>query len=155
MMTRVLDIMVREDLRETRGGIYGAGIGSSIQALPEGQYQTRIQFTAEPTRVVELTDAVFAQIKSLREDGPSEANFAKAREQLRLDHEENLQDNAAWLTWMRRYLTGAEGDLDEILRIEQALDAVTPADVQAMAAAVLPEDEHVTLILYPEDFQPE
>jgi zinc protease len=155
MMTRVLDIMVREDLREARGGIYGAGIGSSIEALPAGQYQTRIQFTAEPTRVVELNDAVFAQIKDLRDNGPSAANFAKAQEQMRLDQEENLQDNAAWLTWMDRYLAGVEGSLDEILRIEDVIDAVTPEDVQAMAAAVLPDDEHVTLILHPKDFQAE
>jgi zinc protease len=152
LMTRVLDIMVREDLRETRGGIYGAGIGSSIEALPKGQYQTRVQFTAEPTRVVELTGAVFTQIKNLRDNGPDATNFAKAHAQLRLDHEENLQNNAAWLTWMDRYLSGAEGSLDEILRIGAVIDSVTPADVQALAAAVLPEDEHVTLILYPEGF---
>jgi hypothetical protein len=42
--------------------------------------------------------------------------------------------------------------LDEILRIGAVIDSVTPADVQALAAAVLPEDEHVTLILYPEGF---
>lgn len=159
MMTRVLDIMVREDLREARGGIYGAGISSSVEALPGGQYQTSIQFTAEPTRVVELTGAVFAQIKALRDNGPSAANFAKAHEQLRLDHEENLQDNGAWLTWMDRYLTGAEGTagevetLDAILRIADTIDAVTPEDVQALAAAVLPDDQHVTLILYPEGFE--
>ena len=102
-----------------------------------------------------LTGAVFTQIQELRDNGPSAANFAKAHAQLRLDHQENLQQNSAWLTWMDRYLTGAEGTLDEILRIDDVIDAVTPQDVQAVAARVLAADEHVTLILYPKDFQPE
>jgi zinc protease len=147
--------MVREDLREARGGIYGAGISSSVEVLPGGQYQTRIQFTAEPTRVVELTEAVFAQVQSLRDNGPSAENFAKAQEQMRLDHEENLETNSAWLTWMERYLTGVEGSLDQILRIDEMIDTITPEDVQTMAAAVLDADDHVTLILYPQDFQPQ
>ena len=153
LMTRVLDIMVREDLREARGGIYGADISSRVRALPSGQYQTQIQFTAEPTRVVELTEAVFTQIRDLRDNGPSATNFAKAHEALRLDHEENLQDNGAWMGWMDRYLTGVEGTLDDILRIDEVIDSVQPESVQAMAQAVLTEDEHVTLILYPEGFE--
>ena len=35
-MARVLDIMVREDLREERGGIYGAGISSTAEPSPKG-----------------------------------------------------------------------------------------------------------------------
>ena len=152
-MTRVLDIMVREDLREARGGIYGAGISSYAEPHPEGRYQTRITFTAEPTRVVELTDAVFAEIKNLSEKGPSAANFAKVTEQLRRDHEENLQSNDAWVSWINRYVVDAEGPLTDIGRMNEVIDALTPADIQAMAAAVLPADKHVTLVLHPQDFK--
>jgi zinc protease len=152
-MTRILDIRVREDLREERGGIYGAGITSYAEPYPAGEYQTRITFTAEPTRVVELTDAVFAEIKDLRDNGPSAANFAKAQEQLRRDQEENLQDNNAWLTWINRYAVDTEGPLADIERIDEVIATLTPADVQAMAAAVLPEDRHVMLVLHPKGFQ--
>jgi zinc protease len=153
-MTRVLDILVREDLREKRGGIYGAGISSFAELHPEGRYQTQITFTAEPTRVVELTDAVFAEIKDLRDNGPSAANFAKVKEQLRREHEENLQTNDAWINWINRYVVDEEGPLADIERIEEAIGALTPEDIQAMAAAVLPEDRHVTLVLHPQDYKP-
>jgi zinc protease len=152
--TRVLDIMVREDLREARGGIYGAGISSTAENVPTGEYQTHISFTTEPTRVVELTDAVFAQIADLRANGPSPQNFAKVHEQLRRDHEENLQDNNAWLSWLQRYLIDQEGPPTEIARIDAVIAALTPADIQAMAAAIFPEDQHVTLVLHPQDYQP-
>ena len=136
-----------------RGGIYGAGISSYAEPHPEGRYQTRITFTAEPTRVVELTDAVFAEIKDLSENGPSATNFAKVTEQLRREHEENLQSNDAWVSWINRYVVDAEGPLTDIGRINEVIDALTPADIQAMAAAVLPEDRHVTLVLHPQDFK--
>ena len=152
-MTRVLDIMVREDLREKRGGIYGAGISSYAEPHPEGRYQTQISFTAEPTRVVELTDAVFAEIKDLSENGPSATNFAKVTEQLRREHEENLQSNDAWASWINRYVVDGEGPLTDIARINDVIDALTPAEIQAMAAAVLPPDRHVTLVLHPKDFK--
>ena len=151
-MTRVLDIMVREDLREQRGGIYGAGVSSYAEPHPQGNYQTSINFTAEPTRVVELTDAVFAEIKDLRDNGPSEANLAKAKEQLRRQQEQDLQNNDAWVNWINRYVVDAEGPLTDIERIDEVINAVTPEDVQAMAAAVLPKDRHVTLVLHPKDF---
>jgi zinc protease len=153
-MTRVLDIMVREDLREARGGIYGAGISSTAEPSPHNEYQTQISFTTEPTRVVEMVEAVFAQIKDLSENGPSAANFAKVQEQLRRDHEENLQDNAAWLTWINRYVVDREGPLADVDRIDEVIAALTPEEVQAMAAAVLPPDRHVTLVLHPQGFEP-
>jgi zinc protease len=152
--TRVLDIMVREDLREERGGIYGAGISSTAENFPTGEYQTQISFTTEPTRVVELTDAVFAQIADLRENGPSPENFAKVHEQLRRDHEENRQDNNAWLTWINRYLVDQEGPLTEIERIDEVIAALTPSAIQAVANAIFPEDQHVTLVLHPQGYQP-
>ena len=153
MVEGVLDILVREDLREARGGIYGAGIGSTVAVVPEENYQVSIQFTAEPTRVVELVDAVFTQVNDLRDNGPSDVNFEKVREQLRRNHEENLENNSAWLAWMDRYLTTGEGEPADILRIQAAIDSVTPGQVQAMAQQVLPTDEHVLLVLHPENFE--
>ncbi len=100
-----------------------------------------------------MTDAVFAEIKDLSENGPSATNFAKVTEQLRREHEENLQSNDAWVSWINRYVVDAEGPLTDIGRINDVIDALTPADIQAMAAAVLPEDRHVTLVLHPQDFK--
>jgi zinc protease len=150
----VLDIMVIDDLREERGGIYGADISATAEAFPTGEYEAYISFTAEPTRVVELTDAVFAELQTLRESGPSGENFAKAQEQLRSQHEENLESNDAWLTWINRFVVDAEGPLEDALRIGAAIDDLAPADVQATAQAVFPGDRHVTLVQYPEDFTP-
>ena len=64
-----------------------------------------------------------------------------------------MQDNNAWLTWINRYVVDEEGHLADIERIDEVIDTITPEDIQTMAAAVLPEDRHVTLVLHPKDFQ--
>ncbi len=102
---------------------------------------------------MELTDAVFAEIKDLSENGPSATNFAKVKEQLRRQQEESLQSNDAWVAWINRYVVDAEGPLSDIARITDVIDALTPEEIQAMAATVLPEDRHVTLVLHPQDFK--
>jgi zinc protease len=152
LVESVLDIQVREDLREARGGIYGAGVSVSIDNLPRPTYSFEIQFTAEPTRVAELVEAVYMQIADLRTNGPSADNFAKAHEQARRNHEENLKDNGAWMSWLGRYLLDQEDEVSAVLRIDDAIASATPAEVQAMAQQLFPTDRHVTLILHPEGF---
>ncbi len=153
LVESILDIQVREDLREARAGIYGAGVSVNISALPRPQYHFEIQFTAEPTRVAELVDAVFAQINDLTSNGPTADNFAKAQEQMRRNHEENLKNNDAWMAWLSRYVFDQEDDISAMLRIEDAIANATPEQVQAMAQQLFPADRHVTLILHPEGFE--
>ncbi len=152
MAQGVLDILVRQDLREARAGIYGAGVGVSIQTTPDPEFSFDIEFTAEPTRVNELVEAVFTQIDDLRDNGPSADNFAKVHEQVLRNHQENLKSNDAWATWLDRYIVENEANPETILAIADAIDNMTPERVQAMAQQLFPTDRRVELILHPEGF---
>jgi zinc protease len=152
MVESVLDILVRQDLREARAGIYGAGVSVGIGTTPDPEYSFDIQFTAEPTRVNELVEAVFTQINDLRDNGPSADNFAKVHEQILRNHQENLKSNDAWATWLDRYIVENEASPETILAIETAIDNMTPEQVQAMAQQLFPTDRRVELILHPEGF---
>jgi zinc protease len=154
MVEGIVDILVREELREKRGGIYGAGVRGQVAGVPEGRYQFEINFTADPTRVDELVEAALAQVADLRDNGPSADNFAKVHEQLRRGNEERLKQNGAWLAWLTRSLTTPEGALTDIPAITQAIESVTPEQVQAAAAELLRPDRYVRLVLHPEGFQP-
>ena len=105
---------------------------------------------AEPERVEELPAAVFEQITLLREYGPSASNYARVLRQLRRDHEENLQSNAAWLQWLILYVLNQPGQLSEILRVDEVIEAITPEDIRALANELLPEDRNVVLIQHPQ-----
>jgi len=150
----VVDTLVREDLREERAGIYGAGVSVSPSGLPGAKLGVSIQFTTEPTRVVELVDAVQAILDGVRNEGPDADVLERVRQQLLSDHEENLQLNDAWLTWLSRYVVDQEGPPSDLLRIQAALESVTAADVQALAQLAIPEDAGIRLVLYPDGFTP-
>ena len=74
----MLDILIREELREERGGVYSSGVAAFANKLPEPNYLGYVSFGAEPDRVDELVEAAFAEIEDLQADGPSEENLAKA-----------------------------------------------------------------------------
>jgi zinc protease len=152
MLVEMLEGAIVENLRGTRAGVYEAQVTSQATALPDGRYEVVIKFSAEPQRVEELKDAVFEEIALLREYGPTASNYARVLRQSRRDHEENLLDNGTWLQWINRFALEQPGLLNEIQRIDEVIEEVTPEDIQALALALLPADRHVTLILHPEDF---
>ena len=103
---------------------------------------------ADPRR---RADGGFAEIKDLRENGPSEAILperdAPARPGRKFAGQQRLADLDQSLC------CGRGRSLADIERIDELIGTITPEDIQTMAAAVLPEDRHVTLVLHPKDFQ--
>ncbi len=150
----VLSVLITDELREELGGIYGAGVSVGLESVPNGEFNLAIQFTSEPTRAVEMVDAVQQIVMQVRDEGPSDAIMERARQPLITDHETNLELNEGWISWLYRYVVTGEGPVQDVLRIDEALEAVTPADVQALAQQVLPADGVLRLTLYPADFTP-
>ncbi len=66
----VLDIMLREKLREELGGVYSSSVYAFTQDVPEPGYFISISFGTDPARVQELVDAVFARDRGLTEQRP-------------------------------------------------------------------------------------
>ncbi|MCB0117015.1 MAG: insulinase family protein, partial [Caldilineaceae bacterium] len=55
----ILDILIREDLREARGGVYAASASASLEEDPDPRYIANVAFSTDPERVDELIGAVF------------------------------------------------------------------------------------------------
>lgn len=149
----VLNVLITDELREELGGIYGAGVSVGMESVPNGEFNLAISFTAEPTRAVEMVGAVEQILVQVRDEGPDDAIMERARQPLITDHETNLELNEGWLAWLYRYVVTGEGPATDVLRVDEALAAVTPAEVQALAQQVLPADGVVRLTLYPADFE--
>jgi len=65
-MKNVLNIKLREILREDLGGTYGARVNASLSQFPDEDCKITISLGCDPDRVDELTKAIFVQIDSLR-----------------------------------------------------------------------------------------
>ncbi|MEX1181798.1 MAG: insulinase family protein [Gemmatimonadota bacterium] len=149
IMADVLDMRLRDVLREDMGGTYGVSIGESTYRVPAGRYVVSIAFGTAPERLDELTQAVFAEIEKLKQDGPDPTTLASVKEQQRRAWETGLQRNAFWLgVLMAEAETGepAAASLQHLERVE----AVTAADVRAAARRFLDLGNYVRVSLVPE-----
>ena len=78
--TTVLDIALRDALREELSQTYTVSVGQGGPGLPQrGGGYMRVSFGAAPENVASMTERVLAEIKKLQQDGPS-ADLDEPRE---------------------------------------------------------------------------
>lgn len=147
-MVAVLRIMLRERIREDLGGSYGVGVTASPSRLPVPGYRLTINFGSDPQRQPELVKAVFEEVERLKKEGPAAKNLAKVQETQRREHEVQLKQNNAWLTWLEFYDQHNE-DPEQILEYEKLVAGLTAKAVQNAAQRYLNTDNYVQVTLLP------
>ncbi len=148
-LASILEIRLREVLREELGGTYGVSVNASASHYPREEYQLSVGFGCAPERVKELTQAVFAQLGSLKEMGPDQSYVDKVKEMQRRQREVDLKENSFWLEALESaYVHGTDPKL--ILQYEQLVESLTPASVQAAARQYVNEKNYVRVSLLPE-----
>ncbi|MDE0143004.1 MAG: insulinase family protein [Caldilineaceae bacterium] len=156
MLATVLDTLMRENLREERGGVYAYGVSAKTVPEPDSLFEVSVYFGSDPGRVEELVDALFALIAGLRNDGPREDLLDAAKAQYVRQREEQLEQNGFWLHAIERY-AGEEGvelaAFVDMAVVEERTQAVTAADIKAAALEYLRVDRYIQVTLYPEDFE--
>ena len=155
MLETILNILMREELREERGGVYTSSVWARMLPYPDGLYEISFSFGSDPERAQELVDLLFGLIAGLQTDGPRDDLLAKAKAQIIHRREEQLQLNHYWQNVLRRYTREEGVDLADFVDLEvvaNRVEAVTAADIQASAAAFLPLERYIRVSLYPEDF---
>ncbi|HSM36923.1 MAG TPA: insulinase family protein [Longimicrobiales bacterium] len=147
-MADVLQIRLREKLREDMGGTYGVSVSGTLQRDPWERYTVRISFAADPARLDELTDEVFRQIELMRDAAPTAEEVATVREIQRRDRQTALRENGFWngalssLWWNGR-------EFGELLDYEERLRNLSPEGIHAAALQTLTTDDFVQVSLVP------
>jgi len=150
-LERVLDVRLRETLREDLSGTYAPFVSARLNALPQPRYSLSIGFGTDPNRVDELVDAMFQEISDLKANGPTVEEVTTVQEQLRRSREEAQDSNDFWLSQLEYYFTTPGEDPMTILEYNRLVDAVAPGDIQSAAQLTLPGDRYVKVVLYPEN----
>ena len=92
----VLQIRLRETVREQLGGTYAIQAGTRATALPDANFLFWIIFGSDPDRVQELLGAVEGELEWLR-DGGEQEYLDTVKELLRTNREDDLRENSFWL----------------------------------------------------------
>ena len=148
-LLEVLNIKIIEKLREEMSGIYGGGMGGTIQKRPYVHYTITAGFPCGPENVEKLTKALVDIIKDAQEKGVEQKDLDKVKETWKKQYHVNLQSNDWWLSglsnaWIDQ--TNAEGLID----YEKRVDAIKPEDLQKAAKKFLTLNNMVKAVLYPE-----
>lgn len=146
----VLTILLRRELREDRGGVYGVSVNPGTSDRPDETYTMFIHFSCDPERVDELTQAVFAVIEQLKNEGPPEDVVATVKEQQRRERETDVRTNSFWVSVLDFYFSRDEDVLD-VLRYDEMIQSTTAEEIQEAARTYLAMDRYVKGVLYPED----
>jgi zinc protease len=149
LMTEVLDIRLRDVLREELRGTYGVSVGSSVSREPTPQYTIRISFGADPQRLEALTKTVFEQIEKLKQAPPTADELAKVKETQRREWETNLKRNPYWAAQIAAR-DRADEPIADIMTFPQRLERATAAQLQTAAQRYMPIKNYVRVSLYPE-----
>jgi zinc protease len=148
-LQEVLQIRLRNRLREDLGGTYGVGVRASTERYPDGEYAIRVNFGCAPDRVEELVGVVFEQIDSLQTYGPTREDVRKVQEMQRRQRETDLRENGYWLSQLVGY-DQLHLDFRDIMTYELLIDALEPGLVRDAAWQYLRTDNYVQVTLLPE-----
>ena len=147
---QVLDIALRENVREEAGGSYDIGVDAELNRYPDEEFFVYVGFGCAPDQVETLTDLVFEQIFELREQGPPRKDVDKVKEILRREHEQNLKSNDYWLGILQlAYIN--ELDPEVLLDFDVRLQSISVDTLQSMAVKTLDPGNYVRVVLDPED----
>ena len=147
-MADVLDIELREVLREDLGGTYGVGVSASLSYRPDEEYRFTISFGSDPERAEELSAAAFEEIERLKAEGPDAETVDKVRETQRRTKETNLLENRYWLSQLASF-ERAGRDLNGIPSYA-SIEGWTAEQVQQAAIRYLRTDQYARFVLLPE-----
>jgi zinc protease len=147
--TTVLDIALRDVLREDLSQTYTVSVGQGGTSLPQhGGGYMRVSFGAAPENVASMTERVFTEIKKLQQDGPSADLTNRAKESAKRGYEEALRQNGYWMGRLQAvHLFGR--DPKEILTRPARIDAVTQQTIQDVLKRDFPMDRYTVVTLRP------
>lgn len=93
----LLDIKLREAIREDKGGSYGVSVYHDMNRNPGDNFYIEIGFGCEPGREEELVEEMFKQIKLLQTELIDESYVAKLSENYKRGMEKEVfKDNELW-----------------------------------------------------------
>lgn len=128
---KILTTRLLEVIREDKSSVYYIDANPSVEKFPEPKYDISIYYGADPAKLAELKDAVFAQIKDIATNGPTTIDLQKAKEKLLREHETNLRENKYWLSILSNTWLNNDADFSQFADFENVVNSFTIADIKA------------------------
>jgi len=132
-VSKILTTRLLEVIREDKSSVYYIDANPSVAKFPEPKYSMTINYGADPVKLAELKDAVFAQIKDIATNGSTAVDLQKAKEKLLRERETNLRENRYWLSVLSNTWLNSNADFSDFGDYESIVNSFTVGDIKAAA----------------------
>lgn len=150
----VLETILREDIREDRGGTYHISVSADVEREPYPSYKIHIDFGCEPGRADELTARVFELIKSTADGSFDEDYIIRQEEQYRRTYEQSIEKNSFWLRHLEDSI-GYGDDPEDILTPDMFKEKVSRESIISIVEDYISIDNYIKIVLMPEAATPQ
>jgi zinc protease len=150
--TEVLEIALRDILREELGETYSVSVGL-VQPLPQrGAGRISISFGSAPDKADSMVQRILQEVQRLQKEGPSADLVNRAKEAAHREHETARKQNGFWLSRLQSAkLLGRDPKL--ILTREERINSITQENIHGMFKKYFPMDRYTVVTLVPEPKQ--
>ncbi len=147
--TEILNIKLRESLREEKGGVYGVSAYSQTEMYPKQKYSVNIYFGCNPDRVNELLDEVQKQIKDMTTKPVDPIYLTKIKETAKRESETDIKENRFWLNNLSNFYW-YKNDPKLIPFKAKFFSKLKADDILRAAKMYFLSPNHFKYVLYPE-----
>ena len=146
----LVDIRLREIIREDKSGTYGVNVYTNLDGYPDRYYEFQISFGCEPAREKELVEEVIAALNTLRSETVDQSYIDKINESYRRSFESNQYNANWWLEALNAIEVYGYMPLEAAYDDTTVIKATTADSMKAMANKYLNTSNYTVVYLEPE-----
>lgn len=146
---KLLNIKLRETLREDMSGVYGVSASPQMVHYPKSQCRIIVYFSCSPENVDALVGAAKKVIAEIMANGCDDKNLLKVKELMLKGRESDLKENRFWLSLITSSLKDNE-QVSEIKNFNSQIDALKSDDFKRLALKYFDNKNYGQVVLYPE-----
>ncbi len=147
VLAQVLRSRYTISIREEKGGTYSVGVGGRVSPDYNSAYTLIVAFDTNEQMADELSEIVIKEIQTIANVGPNAEDVEKVRKFLLKDHENQLQVNGNWASWLdQRDYRGVNYPAE----YKKILEELTYDDLKLLAAKILKDNNMTHIIMRPE-----
>jgi zinc protease len=147
MTDYIMDLIYVETIREEEGGTYGVSTSTSLLAFPNSRAITQIAFDTDPVKADKLIAMTRDGLKKVGDEGVTEEQLSKAKENLLKDISESRINNSYWTGVIK---TENVFGYDKDTNYEATVKAITAADLQNFVKNIVNSGNLVELTMVPD-----
>jgi len=144
----ILDMIYVATLREEEGGTYGASSAMQIQKYPADCAFIQVYFDTNPSSADKLRELAVSGLKKLAEEGPTEEQMTRVRENFAKNIPENRITNSYWIENINYWYRYDGLDYDK--EYEAAVAALTSESIKNAVSKVLASGNFTEVVMSPD-----